>query len=410
MARNRRRRLEWSGGRILRVCLCVFGALIVTAAVLRTGMLATLLDRESPAAAILGPNDASAIFQAAEAEFRDNGGRVSEATALRVRAVASQAPLAGEPFLYAGARLQAAGDLGAAIRFLEEARRRDPRMRPARLLLFELYIRAGRTRDAVGELAVLGRLMDGELGDLLAEELTLLAMDPGARPDLSRALGHDPLMDQILTRLVARGASTDIILSLARPRLASYSLSSPPAWQHQLVESRIAAGDFENAQTLWRMFNRLSLAPDQIYNPPFGPHGPTPPFGWDLKADDSGVAEATADGALDVVYFGRGDAELARRIVLLRPGTYRLQLIASSNDQAGGSHLAWRVACAASGTALADLSLDRLASGPARLAAAFNVPNGCGALWLRLVGEAGDFPTRRELRISNFTVTRGTTG
>lgn len=408
-SRSRRRSSDWNARKISRVALCALGALVIAAAVVRTMLLGILLDRESPAAVILGPDDASAIFQAAEREFQDNGGRIGDATAQRVRAAAMQAPLAGEPFLYAAARSQAAGNLGQAIALLEEAKRREPRLRPARLLLVELDIRAGRARDAVGELAVLNRLMSGELSELLIEELTLVAMDPRSRPDLAIALGNDPLLDQVLSHLVARGQSLDIILSLAGPRMAAYSLSSPPAWQHQLVESRIAAGDYVNALALWRRFNRISLAPDQIYNPDFRPSGARPPFGWELKADDSGVADPAQDGSVDVTYFGRRDTELARRMVLLGPGQYRLQLMASSGEEAGGSHLAWRVACATGGAALADLSLDRLGAAPARFAADFSVPQtGCGAQWVKLVGEAGDFPTRRDIRISAFAITRRT--
>ena len=374
-------------------------------AVFRTSTGAILLDRDSPAAFVAAPRDPAVILGRAVEEAVARHGPLDRRMQAQVDAAAGREPLVAAPFFLAALDAAQAGNGDRAIRLAEEARRRDPRMRPARLFLVEQYVRSGRIEQAATEIAVLSRLIE-DARDLLVDELARLAADPRTRPALQRALGGDPLLDTVLNKLAAMNVDPAVILRLAAPRLRSYSPADPPAWQRRLLSTLISRGDYSRAYAFWRSFSRIETPRDTVYNPQFAGGRAMPPFNWELTADATGVAEPAANGSLDVVYFGREDTELARELILLEPGRYRLDVTVANQGQTDARNFSWRVTCAAGGGAtLANLPLHPLSAAPRPFSVQFDVPpSGCPVQWVRLVGETAEFPTRMEIGISGFAL------
>lgn len=410
-SRRRRRRstetsrLGWDRTRIALAVVLASGAAILAVQVIRTSSTAILLGRGHPAVAIVAPEAPDVLIDRASREFARNG-EISDEIRSLVTLAAQKAPLAEIPFILEAVRRAKGDDEAGAIRLLEEARRRNPRTRLGRLLLVEQYVRADRVAEAANEIKVLTRLLS-DVGELLGDQLARLALDPETRPALRQALGADPLLDGVLTELVRRGADANLILELAAPRMQAYSAGPPPDWQLLLIRSLVEAGRIPQARDLWSRFHHVQLPANEIFNPNFEEVGGTPPFNWYLAADAAGVAERGRDGSLDILYFGRADAELASQLLLLAPGRYQLEVTASAVNEAEGSRLAWRIDCVPGNDRLGEIGLDGLNSRPQRLRMQFSVPaTGCSGQWIRLVGEAAEFPARREIQLRALRLQR----
>lgn len=359
---------------------------------------------------MVSPADPTAIFQTATAQFSQGGGQISGRMKRDVELAAGRAPLAEEPFFFAAVAALQSGDRAGAVRLLEEVRGRNPRMRLGRLLLVEQYLRMGRVEDAASEIAVLRRLVR-EVSGLLIDQLALLALDPQTRRSLRLALRADPLIDEVLANLVLRGADPSLILGLAAPRMRAYPPSNPPPWARALIESLVEARRYRDALALWQRFNRMPPARAGAFNPGFDNPAALPPFNWRLSTNVGGVAERMADGALEVVHFGRQDTELAELLLLLEPGRYRLQFSAESASRADGTRLFWRISCAGRPATLVNLPFGRLTPTPQVRRAEFEVTRGdCPAQVIKLVAESSEFPTRREAIVRMFEIVRAGAG
>ena len=403
--RRRRSRPRWNRNTVIRVVVASLGALILAILVIRVSSTAILLGRGHPAVALVSPDDPEVIYHLATLRFSRGRGQADPASTNQLLAAARMTPLAEEPFFFAAVQTMEAGDRARSIALLEEARRRNPRTRLARLFLVDQYIRENRVAEAAAEIATLNRL-SSEVGTLLAPQLSQLALDPQTRPALQRALGADPLLDEVLKSLVERGADSRLILAMASRRMAAYSASEPPEWQADLVRSQIERGNYREAHGLWRRFNRVQETGNSLYNPAFAELPGGPPFDWDLSEDAAGVAEPGRGGALEIVYYGRADVRLARQLMLLEPGRYRLEFAASRIGQAETQNLFWRISCARATTRQLDLPLARLGTTPRLIRAEFAVPANCPAQWIELVGESTEFPSRREVVITRLKLDR----
>jgi hypothetical protein len=117
------------------------------------------------------------------------------------------------------------------------------------------------------------------------------------------------------------------------------------------------------------------------------------------------VAERTPARTLQIDYYGRDDAELASQLLMLPPGRYRLAIRAEGDAEGEGSVLSWQVQCHPAKTALAALPLRKLAYKPRVIAVQFVVPaSNCGAQWLKLVGDAGEFPKAQNATITALQI------
>lgn len=341
------------------------------------------------------------VYMAANGEFFAREGRLSDETYNRIADAARRSPLDTEPFLLFGLRAIVAEDLPRAERLLEESRQRDPRFAMPRVLLVAVYLRTGRIEKATEEVATLVRVLP-RAAQLLVPELARLAAAPGTRAAVEQAIGDQPIMAQVLALLVAQNVDPDILLALSarQPRLEDGRVAE---WQTALLSRLVESGEVTRAFDIWRRF--VGAAPDGlIYDPEFrGAPGPAP-FNWELTGSAVGAAERAPGGGVDIEYYGRQAGTLARQLILLRPGRYRLELLADGAATGQGSRIVLKIACRGRDEPLLAIRLEQIAAAAKRLGGDFTVPAGCDAQWLSFDGEAVEFPTNQRARITGLSL------
>lgn len=379
------------------------GATLVVAALtcLQIVRNAAVADREARpgVAAVLWPSHPAVLTDRALLAIGTAAAKRQPApTATRqdLRRVAAKSPLSPDPFLVEGAIAETEGRSEAAERLLLEARNRDPRSRAARYLLAERYFRTGRVTDALIEMQALFGLQEGSARPLI-EALVAYAGTPGAVPQLKAFMRKYPRVEAaVLSTLAADAANADLVLTLANVR------EPDPDWRGRLISSLAEAGQYARAHALWvRISGGMPGA--GLFNPSFRQSQAPPPFNWDFAAGREGVAEPDGRGGLEVLYYGRANTVLAKQLLLLHPGQYRVEMTV---DDVSGEEAAvrWLIRCA-KGRTLAELPL-RAGSN----AIPFEVAAGCDAQWLELRAVASEFPRTTELTIRGLQLGRAGTG
>jgi hypothetical protein len=367
---------------------------------------ATVADAPALAAA-MSPNEPRAALGLALRQMDVGSGAVPAGPRQAAMDALSRAPLADEPFLFAGTAAIEAGRAAEGEALIEEARRRDPRRRPTRLFLLDRYLRTDRIDQAGLELVSLRRLVPG-VAEALAPQLAMMIRDERSGTSLIRVLGRDPGLQQaVLSSLAQNGADPDLILRIASaaPPAVPTRLGLP--WQRQLLGSLVERGDLARALRLWRSFAGLPAGPDDkaVHDGRFQHLPGADPFNWVLYTGASAIAERTRTPSLDVQFFGRETIDLASQLLVLRPGRYRLSVRVEGSAKGDDSRLAWRVFCRGNPTEpLLDLPLRDVSAAPRTVAGDFTVPGGCSGQWLRLAGIAGEFPSTQAASILDVAV------
>ncbi|MEA3002006.1 MAG: hypothetical protein QOH81_794 [Sphingomonadales bacterium] len=338
--------------------------------------------------------------------FLLQGGNVPDERRRAALDALKRAPLADEPYLLAGVNALAAGRNADGERLLAEARRRNPRLRLARLLLLDRYLRERRAPQAVAEMQALGNLVEGASG-VLTPELARMVQDPVTAPQLIPLLRAQPALHQtVLETLVASGADEHLILQVAGPA-SRPALAGP--WKAALLSRLISHHEIGRAWELWKSFAGTGAGGIDggkgLYDPAFaGLPGP-PPFNWTFSSGTVGAAERNANHALQVDYYGRDNGNLASQLLMLRPGRYRLSFRATGDATGEGSRIVWNIACEPGEARLLQLPITGVSSASKRFAAAFTVPaGGCPAQWLRLDGLSGDVENGQSVIISGLSI------
>lgn len=312
---------------------------------------------------------------------------------------ARKAPLRPEPFLVRGVQAQLAGDRRLAERAFVAAKLRDGRSIPARYFLAEHYFRSGNAPAGLREIAILARMVPNGVTNL-APYVAAYAKDRRNRSQLKALFRSDPQLEEAaLTTLATEAGNSDLILELARPA------SAPPQWTARLLETLINAGQYAKARQIWVRIARVpaAAAARPIFDAGFADNRTPPPFNWTLTSSTVGLAERQTGGRLHVVYYGQEDGTLASQMLVLDPGRYALSMRISGDSNRARS-LAWVLACAGSKTSLLSLRLDQKAA--AARGADFDVPAGCAAQNLQLVGTAPEVPQEADVVIFNLALRR----
>jgi hypothetical protein len=365
--------------------------------------------RRNPILAVkVAPDHPTSMIEFAMLEIALRKGKIAPADRSRAFHALDRAALAEEPFLIAGIAAAAEGQAVRSEALLSEARRRNPRDRMARLLLLDRFLRTGRSAEAGTELAVILRLIP-EASAAVVPEMTRLAADPTTRRGLCVLLARNPaLRDSVLARLAMTGADPDLVLTIAANSDGGGNPENPPHWQQIILGRLIEKGRIARARQVWlaSLGNRGSLPVNGVYDSDFRGSPGAPPFNWELVSNGDGAAERVSPPALQVAYFGRNNVTLARQLLLLGPGAYRLQFRADGAAKGGGTRLQWRVGCVGASVPLLQLPLKDVASAPRAFAAAFTVPNiGCTAQWLLLEGVAGDVAAEQDAHLWDLRMT-----
>jgi hypothetical protein len=319
-----------------------------------------------------------------------------EATMRQFRELAAVAPLEAQPFLVQAAIAERNGDLGAAQRLLLEARRREPRSIAARYLLSDLWLRSDRVADALGEMAVLARLVPGTAIQLVPA-LAQYAHTPGAAAELRKILAASPqLKNPLLNALASDPDNIELMLKL-EPSMSESADGKMSDWQRRIVGTLVQAGDYRRAYQLWHDFagvpeNEGSDA--LLFNPEFRKVEVPPPFNWSFISSGAGFAEPE-NGSMRILFYGRENAVLASQLLLLAPGTYRFEAPAAGTVAPG--ILEWTVTCLPKKQEVAKLDLGSASSSQA---VTFTVPAGkCDAQLIALEGRVQEMPDEIDVRV-----------
>ncbi|HEX6741177.1 MAG TPA: hypothetical protein VF079_05210 [Sphingomicrobium sp.] len=383
-----------------RSLLAGASALLVAIVVVRNAAVAQFAETDPQRAARIWPSHPSSQLWLGLTQIGLSARErkpVAPATLDLVREAAKKAPLAPEPFLVRGVEGQIAGNSRLATDAFVAARLRDGRSIPARYFLAEQYFRRGDAPHGLREIAILARMVPDGVNSL-APFVASYAKDPRTQPHLKALFRSDPALEQAaLTTLASDAGNADLILSLATPsRIA-------PQWTEMLLRSLIAAGQYGKAQQIWARLGHVAPVPNSIFDAQFKGSDAPAPFNWALTSSTAGLAERQPGGRLHLLFYGQEDGLLAGQLLVLAPGRYRLAMRIDGNSP-GAAALRWTVTCAGSGQVVLQLPLSD--SKRAAQGAEFDVPAGCGAQALQLVGTAPEIPQQVEATISGLTLIR----
>lgn len=373
--------------------ILIVAALYVGWVAVRTTALNLLANGNAPVSAIIA-GEPEVVLGTAMGRFAADRARVRPGLLPPVLRAATDAPLDERPYLLVGSdRLQARRD-AAAIEALEAGRRLNPRQRWIHVLLLDRYLRRGDYAQAAVAFGVLSRLVYAAQSPI-ADALAQMSVAPETRDAVRQTLRQDPALERtVLAALSSGNVEPSVIFAMASPS-ALAAANAPGGWGTVLVDRLVAKQRYRAARTIWQRINGLSdaqVAP-LLFNADFATSAPKPPFNWTLASGDVAAVDLRGD-RLEVNYYGRATGDLASQLVLLPPGSYRFVSAYSGLQRSPGPALVWSINCANQ----ADRVLGRIElpeSGPAQRRAgfAFTVLSGCPAQQLRLVGQAGEFPS-----------------
>lgn len=385
--------------------LAVVVAALLSMQVVRNAAVAALAERSPDTAARVWPHHPQVGVSLGMTEIGRAAGLRKPVPAwvfAMMDEAAVKAPLAPEPFLVRGVQKQLAGDAPTAIRAFSAAARRDPRSLPAHYFLADTLFRSGDTRRGLEEIGILARLAPGGANSL-APYVASYAKDPRTWPQLRELFRSSPSVeDAALVALASDPANVETIMSLA-----DTEHRGPAAiWLPNLLNSLVASGQYRKAHEVWARISGARLMRGALlYDPGFAQPSAPPPFNWVLTSSPVGIAERAPGGGLHVIFYGREDGVLARQLLVLAPGRYRMSLSASG-DAAQAQGLNWSVRCDGSQTPIAAVPAAAAASRPLT----FSVPSGCAAQWLELSGIASDVAHQSELTVKAISLTSERSG
>lgn len=375
-------------------------ALLLAVQVVRNAAVAALSELEPASAAKFWsghPNVEISIGLADIGRASRKHRAIDSRTFALIDDAASKAPLASQPFLVRGVQEQTTGDGIAAKRAFLAAQWRDPRSLPAAYFLANYYLSVGDTLNGLEETAVVARLSPGGVA-LAAPFLAAYARNVANWRKMRTLFRSQPyLEDPILLALAQDARNADTILALADRR---HKKADVP-WLAPLLSSLITSGDYIKARAIWGAIGRGQGGTALVFDPTFSTPGPPPPFNWSLASSSIGLAERQPGNRLHVIFYGNADGVLARQLLLLEPGTYRLrmQLVGSPVHP---ESLSWSVRCDNSAEAFEAATVDEVASNGWN----FAVPTHCPAQWLELSGRPGDIAQQSEVVIGTFSFAR----
>lgn len=154
----------------------------------------------------------------------------------------------------------------------------------------------------------------------------------------------------------------------------------------------VATGRYAVAQAVWRQATGERGPLPTVRDGGFEAAGGLAPFGWTLNnaGDLSATREPNGSGTALVLRTARGAAgELARQLVLLAPGEYRLSLTATGAASDRFSQAVVSVTCLGEATGGERLRLPIAATTRQRLAGSFSIPGDCPAQSLAILAPSG---------------------
>ena len=380
-----------------RLIVALF-AVLLAAQVVRNAVVEAYADTAPDRAARVWVDHPSVVISngmTAIAKAARKGQPADPGAIRQVIEASTKAPLRPEPFLVRGVQAQISGDLRLAKRAFAEAEWRDGRSLPARYFLAQHYLERGDARRGLLEISALARLVpDGVYG--LAPYVARYASDRANWANMHELFRIDPRLGESTLNALARDpANTDAVLKLGRR-----PGPGAPSWIATLVQTLINAKQYDRARSVWGSYAGTSPRGALVFDPEFRRPDPLPPFNWSLTSSTVGLAERQRGGGLHVIYYGQEDGPLAGQLLMLKPGAYVLTT-AATGPAVDGEALQWRLTCAPTHEQIASTPL-----GDATRGWQFNVPAGCPAQVLELVGVSSDVAQQTEVTVARITLSQ----
>jgi hypothetical protein len=386
-----------------RTIIVAMLALVSMVLVVRTAFVDAYASSDPVKAAAIWPGHPSVILASGLEEIGRHaaaGRPADKAMVDRLVATAIKDPLAPEPFLVRGVEAQLAGNEALAGRAYVAARDRQPRAVAARYFLAAHYLRTGQIQPGLSEISSLTRLVPQSL-DKIGPYLAAYARSEGATAQVKLMLLRNPRLEPVLLNELAVDAR-DARLALLLWSGRGGETARP--WQARMVNTLVAAGRFEEGHAAWLRFTGGPVLQDQLIDTNFQSQA-LPPFGWTLASGSAGVAEPEEGDRIHVLYYGRDNLVLASRLMMLKPGSYRLSMQVSGASPLAKS-LAWKVRCLPSSAEIANVELADARKGGV-LGVGFAAPaTGCNAQSLELTGLSPEFPEQAEVTITSLKLER----
>lgn len=307
----------------------------------------------------------------------------SEGTMETFGMVATAAPYAPEPFLVHAALAAKAGDQARAEQLLLHALHRNPRSSAGRFLLADLYLNSGQAAEGLIELARLTRILPGSSVPL-AGALKQFAASGGTAVQLRQLFVVNPALENpVLSALASDPANADLVVAAAS-KGGTEKDERPPAWQEKLLNALVAGREYQKAHRIWlRLVGLPGGTAKAIFNPQYRATSAPPPFNWTFTSSAAGLAEGE-NGNLRVIHYGTKDTVLAKQLLMLAPGTYRLIMSISGSVDAE-NQLTWSITCLPSRNEILAVAVQNAGL----LASDFVIPgDSCEAQQLELKGLA----------------------
>ncbi|MGE5564055.1 MAG: hypothetical protein ACM3ZV_12240 [Bacillota bacterium] len=384
---------------IVRRLLIVVVALLLAAQVVRNAAVAALSNLHPASAARLWashPSVETSLGLARIGEAARERKPIDRSVFAMIDDAAAKAPLSPEPFLVRGVQAQTAGDREAAKRAFLAAQWRDPRSLPAAYFLADYYFHAGHALEGLEQTTVLARLSPGG-ANAVAPFVAAYAQNRANWPQM-RALfvRQEGLEEQVLAVLARNPANADAVLALADAQ----HRRPDSVWLRVLLQSLVENRDYARARAVWSSIGGGHAGGQLVYDTAFSAPEAPPPFNWALTTSTVGLAERQPGKHLHVIFYGNEDGVLASQLLLLQPGTYRLQM-QSVGAPVHPESIRWSVRCDKSPEPVAIADMTRASSG-----LTFQVPANCPAQWLELSGRSGDVAQQSEVTITGLSLTR----
>ena len=310
---------------------------------------------------------------------------------------ARKAPLAPEPFLVRGVQAQVAGNGRLAMQAFSSAERRDPRSLPAHYFLADALFRSGDARRGLEEVGLLARLAPNGIASV-APYVAAYAKDRSNWPQLRNLFRSNPeLENSALVALAADPANADLVMALVDPK----HRRPDSGWLSTLLARLVEVGQYDKARAVWASGAGIRQARAEVLHDAgfVDPSAPAP-LNWELRSSTVGLAERQKGGRLHVIYYGQEDGLLARQMLLLSPGRYRMTL-ALQGTVVPGNAPTWSIRCDRTQSPVAALPIDAIA----RSGWTFTVPAGCPAQWLELSGVSSDMARQSDFSIGRLRLT-----
>ena len=379
-----------------RIAIAVAAALLAALTV-GVALVESYATKDPARAAAAWAGHPSVILKSGLAEIgseASQGKPIARPLVDRLVASTTKAPLAPEPFLVFAVDATTKGRSDLAGRAFLAARQRDPRSVASRYFLAQHFLRTGQTREGLNEISALTRLVPGSLAGI-GPYLAAYARQPEAREEVRAMLRRNPELEPVvLNALAADARDAPVAMAIWNGQVSDRI----KPWQSRMLESQIAAGQYREAHSAWLRFTGR-VSGDGDPNQPDFAATELGPFGWSLASGSSGVSEAETGSRLHVLYYGRDDAGLAGKMMMLEPGKYRLSMRVSAASMSTGS-LAWTLYCLPSGREIAHAALR-----PGALKLPFEVArDDCEAQRIELRGIAPELPEQVEVTIADFRI------